>query len=342
MESPNYANYSLEELYDALEQIDSDVYPERTVELRREIQSKELKDQTSNVIKQKTIWWDRTKAFVIDFVLASLPIMMLDLFFTYPISSIYFEVLYLSWFIAYFAYFELVENRPTPGKSFYKLGFKSVNKSEIQKKRIALRLVIFSFPFMISSYLDTYFYAPLLIEAILTGLLFSLFTYNAVAIIFAPLGQSLYDSLSGFYVDKTENNEKEITQFKPWYHWQVVCVLAATVTILVFQIVDTDVVNTNKISHAIQNEISNQHGLRTVVSIESTTTWTLGKDHSLTEFEITIWFPIISWNDENIASASKTALDTLTLTPGFYDKGTLNVETGRFLTVSESFELTLP
>lgn len=344
MDTPDYANYSLEELYDALEQIDSDTYPGRADELRRHIQIKNQEPiaQSSGAIKKEVIWGKRTKAFLIDFVLASFPIVMLDLFFTYPISSIYFEVLYLLWFIAYFAYFELVKNKPTPGKSFYKLEFKSVNQSKIEKKVIALRLSIFSLPFIISAYLEIYFYAPFVIEAVLNGLLFSLFTYNAIATIFAPLGQTLHDSLSGLYVAKAESTESGTTQCKPWYDWQTVCILAAGVAILIFQITPNDAVNTNKVSHSVQEAISTQYGLRTVVSIESMQAWTLGEDKSSTELKITIWFPISSWNNENIANASKAALDALTLTPGFYDEGTLIVKTGRFFTISESYELTLP
>lgn len=40
MDTPDYANYSMEELYDALGPIDSDTYPEREDELRRHIQIK--------------------------------------------------------------------------------------------------------------------------------------------------------------------------------------------------------------------------------------------------------------------------------------------------------------
>ena len=90
-----------------------------------------------------------------------------------------------------------------------------------------------------------------------------------------------------------------------------------------------------------EDHIAESMSLRTEVSLTSMVTWSTGQPKRK-ELVVEVWIPAARWNSEVKQKVTKAILDNLTVTPGFYDGGSLKLWTGiGFMEISTTTGLVL-
>ncbi len=369
--TPDYSNYSLEELYEAYRSIDKERYKDRALTILKEIKKRESENplQETNPQSQKKLWLERAKAFLLDYLLFITIWIVIDNLIFIPVPHFLISLLSVILFCAYFA---LTEGRNplniSPGKRIMNLqiishdGAPPSQKTVIFRAAIIAALLVFDWETLFSS-LPVPGIIMILAATIPIGFIF----YNIWLAIKSPAGRMLQDYLTKTEVvfspatarnpinapETAEKNYQRTPDKDIGFAIIIITILAFTLftdsissaagTGSIWDFPDS---STQTINTTLENTVVNELNLRTRIEVTTHLTKrfsTGSKSGAEKTLEVSIWIPATHFQQSTRERIMNSVLENITVTPGFYDAGTVIVWTGgEYLYWEYSFDLTLP
>lgn len=246
MESPDFSQYTHDQLRQILTRLNRERYPERAAEIERRLAEPEPEPVTPDSVAagaaaHRPAWagfWRRTGAFAIDMALLALTGAALGLFFGDALQALgaWGRLLGLGMALAYFVLLESRGGRgQTPGKALLGIAVRDAAGGRLRPAVAAGRALVWAIPFFLNQ-------APLPLApdnipayAILSLLVFGLGAANGyLLVVDRPARRSLADRLFGTVMVRAEADADGLPPAMPpiWrgHRWVVAGILLLSLT----------------------------------------------------------------------------------------------------------------
>jgi uncharacterized RDD family membrane protein YckC len=313
------------------------------------------------------VWLSRGVAYLIDVSVFVLAWGIINNCVFWPVPELAMELAALILFIGYFA---VTEGMSTPnaswGKRFERLRVVSQTGDSPRFATILKRsLVVGAMVIFDWRLISNLFAVPELVGFLALAVPLGVCLYNVWLAVFSPGGLMLHDRFTGTQVHWNSKTLKDTLKAssasgknpKRFYKPQLAIGMVAAIVVLwsLFTVVVTGDGGfgsifdpsgrtvENSAARVIENAAADQIGIRCVASVTNQIRRTWNSDQPAAaerQLLITIWIPAVLWTDKVLSRLPEIALSRLTITPGFYDSGTLSISTGPSpFTWSRSFSL---